>query len=203
MKLIAITMLLLTLVSPVAMAADTYKIDKSHSEALFRIRHLMSKVTGRFSDFDGTMTVDSSKPESSSVEFRIRTNSIDTNEPKRDKHLRSAEFFDVEKYPELTFKSKSIKSVGKNAFDVAGNLTMRGVTKPVTVRVDYLGNARDPWGNERAGFEVTTTLNRKDYGLLWNQRLDTGGYLLDDDVQVTINVEAIKQKPAEKAAPGR
>ncbi len=199
MKRILSAVLLVGAMTSALAAAETYKIDKSHSEASFRIRHLMSRVTGRFTDFDGVVNINRAKPLSSSVAFTIRTASIDTGEPNRDKHLRGAEFFEVDKYPEMKFQSTSMKSVGKDAYDVKGNLTMRGITKPVTVRVNYLGAAKDPFGNERAGFEVTTRLNRKDYGLLWNKSLDAGGYLLDDVVQVMIDIEAIKQKAAATA----
>jgi len=201
MKRILSAILLVGTITSAGMAAETYKIDRSHSEASFRIRHLMSRVSGRFTDFDGVVNINRAKPLTSSVAFTIRTASIDTGEPSRDKHLRSAEFFEVDKYPELKFQSTSIKSVGKDKYDVKGNLTMRGVTKPVTVRVNYLGAAKDPYGNERAGFEVTTRLNRKDYGISWNKSLDAGGYLLDDVVQVMIDIEAVKQAAA--SAPGR
>jgi len=202
MKRMFSAVLLVGAMTSAAMAAEAYKIDKSHSEASFRIRHLMSRVTGRFTDFDGLVNIDRKRPLSSSVAFTIRTASIDTGEPNRDNHLRSAEFFEVDKYPELKFQSTSIKAVGKDTYDVKGNLTMRGVTKPVTVRVDYLGAAKDPMGNERAGFEVTTKLNRKDYGIVWNKSLDAGGYLLDDVVQVMIEIQAVKQK-AGATATGR
>jgi polyisoprenoid-binding protein YceI len=177
-----------------ALAADSYTIDAGHSEVSFQIRHLVSQVRGRFNDFSGTIALDAAKPESSSVEFKIKATSVDTALADRDKHLRSADFFDVEKHPEITFKSTAIKASGKDTYAVTGNLTIRGVTKQVTLPVSFLGTARDPWGNDKAGFETATTLNRKDYGIVWNAALDAGGFILGDDVKVSINLEAQKAK---------
>ena len=179
--------------SPV-LAADTYVSDKAHSEATFTLRHLVSKLSGRFNDFTTSIKIDSAKPEASSVEFAIKAASIDTQNENRDKDLRSANFFEVEKHPEIMFKSTKITQAGKDKYSVTGSLTLHGVTKEVTVPVTFLGFAKDPWGNEKAGFEVSTTLNRKDFGLTWNKTLDSGGYLLGDDVTVNINLEAAKQK---------
>jgi len=177
-------------------AADNWTLDLAHSETTFTVRHLLSKVSGRFDKFDGRIVTDAAKPETSSVEFTIETASIDTNNEKRDAHLRSADFFDAEKHPTITFKSTRVEALGQNRFNVTGDLTMRGVTKPITLPVEFLGTQKDPWGNEKAGFALQTTLNRKDYGIVWNQTLDTGGYLLGDDVQVTINIEAVRKKDA-------
>ncbi len=177
-----------------AFAADTFTIDKNHSNATFKIRHLVGKVPGRFTDIAGTISIDRAKPEASSVEFVIQAKSIDTANPDRDKHLRSADFFDVERFSAITFKSKSVKPLGNNRFDVLGTLEMHGIAKDITLPVSFLGFGNDPWGNERAGFELTTTLNRKDFGILWNQTLDAGGFLLGDDVEVSIGIEAVKQK---------
>jgi polyisoprenoid-binding protein YceI len=177
------------------LAADTYNIDKVHSAAEFKIRHMVSQVGGKFDDFGGTVNFDKANPAASSVEFTIQTASIDTGTPDRDKHLRSADFFDVEKYPTLTFKSTKITpGSSKDTYNVTGNLTMHGVTKTVTLPVTFLGFVKDPWGNERAGFELETTLNRKDYGIVWNQALDAGGYLLGEDVKIAVNLEAVKKK---------
>jgi polyisoprenoid-binding protein YceI len=184
--------------SPV-FAVDTYVVDKSHSNAQFTIRHLMSKVTGKFTDVEGLVQVDRAKPEASSVEFKIKTASINTAEAKRDEHLRSPDFFDAEKYPEITFKSTTMKATGKDAYQVAGTLTMRGVSKEVTLPVTVLGEMKDPWGNDRAGFEVLTTLNRKDYNIIWNKTLDAGGYMLGDDVTVAVTLEAVKKKDTASA----
>ncbi len=177
-----------------AVAADTYSVDGAHSEASFQVKHLVGKVRGHFADFKGTVQVDPAKPEASSVEFSIQAASIDTANADRDKHLKNADFFDVEKFPEITFKSTKIALAGKDKYAVTGTFTMHGVSKTVTLPVAFLGFGKDPWGNERAGFEVTTTLNRKDYGISWNKALDTGGYVLGDDVAVTITLETIKKK---------
>jgi len=182
-----------------ALAADTYQFDKSHTTVGFQVRHLVTNVGGRFQDFSGTIQVDRAKPESSSVEFTIQTASIDTNESKRDEHLKSPDFFDVAKQPTITFKSTSVKPTGKDAYEVAGNLTLRGVTKRITLPVTFLGEGKDPWGNEKMGFEIATTLDRKDYGMSWNKALDQGGVLVGDEVKVQISVEANKVKQAADA----
>ena len=178
----------------VAVAADTYVVDKTHSEALFTIKHLMSRVTGRFSDLSGSIAVDVANPAASSVEFTINAASIDTNAADRDKDLRSPNFFDVEKYPTITFKSSKVTPAGKDKFTVEGSLTMHGVAKQVSLPVEFLGFGKDPWGNDKAGFAVETVLNRKDYGLNWNKALDQGGFLLGDEVKVVISLEAAKKK---------
>jgi len=184
------------LVAASAFAADTFVVDKAHSEALFQVRHLVSRVTGRFDDFSGTINVDRANPSVSSVEINIKTTSIDTGNENRDKDLRSPNFFEVDKYPEISFKSTSIKPTAKkDTYDVTGTFTMHGVTKTITVPVEFLGFIKDPRGNERAGFTVHTTLNRKDYGITWNRVLDNGGTLLGDDVNVTVNIEAAKAAP--------
>jgi polyisoprenoid-binding protein YceI len=184
-----------TLTAGTALAGETYAIDKGHSQAGFSVRHLgISKVPGRFTDFEGTVDVDQAKPEASKVEFTIKAASIDTNEANRDKHLRSADFFDVEKFPTITFKSTKVVSKGKDKYDVTGSFTLHGVTKEITLPVTVLGFVKDPWGNQRVGFETAITLNRKDYGLVWNKTLDGGGLLVGDDVDVTITVEAAKKK---------
>jgi polyisoprenoid-binding protein YceI len=175
-------------------AGDSYVVEKAHSDALFTIRHMMSRITGRFSDFSGTINVDTGNPAASSVEFTINTPSIDTSLPDRDKDLRGPNFFDVEKYPTLTFKSTKITAASKDKFTVDGTLTMHGVSKPLSLAVEFLGFGKDPWGNDKAGFALETTLNRKDYGLVWNKALDQGGFLLGDDVKVVINLETAKKK---------
>jgi len=181
------------------LSAETYVVDKNHSDASFRIRHFASKVRGRFADFEGTINADPAKPEASSVTFTIKTASIDTSQPDRDKHLKSADFFAVEKYPEITFKSSKMTPAGKDKYDVTGTLTMHGVSKEVTLPVTYLGTVKDPRGNERASFEIDTKLNRKDFGMTWNRALDAGGFMLSDDVDVEIALETMKKAP--EAAP--
>jgi polyisoprenoid-binding protein YceI len=169
----------------------TYQIDKAHSEATFQVRHLLSRVRGRFSDFAGTILFDEATPARSAVEFTVQTSSIDTAEPDRDKHLRSGDFFDVENFPTLTFMSESVTPHGGGHFDVAGTLTIRGTSKAITIPITYLGTARDPWGRERAAFEAEVTLNRKDFGLNWNAALETSGFLVGDDVRVSLSIQAV------------
>ncbi len=173
--------------------ARTYKIDKSHSEAIFQVRHLVTRVRGRFSDFEGTIVLDEASPEQSSVEFTIQATSIDTNEPDRDKHLRSDDFFAVEQFKTITFKSKKVTKRGGETFDVAGDLTIRGVTKDITLPVTHLGKAKDPWGNDKVGFETEITINRKDFGLKWNAPLEAGGFLVGDEVKVSLSIQAAGQ----------
>jgi polyisoprenoid-binding protein YceI len=171
----------------------TYKIDKAHSEAIFQVRHLVTKVRGRFTDFEGTIQFNEAAPEQSSVNFTIHATSIDTAEPDRDKHLRTADFFDVETYPTITFHSKRITRRGGETFDVVGDLTMHGVTREVVLPVAHMGKATDPWGGQRIGFEAETTLNRKDFGLNWNAMLEAGGFLVGDEVKVSIEIQAVGQ----------
>jgi polyisoprenoid-binding protein YceI len=179
--------------SPVA--ADTLVIDPVHSEVSFQIRHFVTNVRGRFTDFAGTIVADKDKPEASQVEFTVRAASIDTAQENRDKHLRSADFFDAERFPEITFKSTKVKATGKDKYAVTGNLTMHGVTRPIILAVTNMGSA-GTGADAKFGFEGTTTLNRKDFGILWNKALDAGGYVLGDDVTVSINIEATHKKEA-------
>ena len=187
-------------VAATAGAADTYTFDKVHSDVGFQIRHLVSKVRGRFTDYEGTILVDKAKPEASSVELKIKAASIDTGNENRDKDLRSPNFFEVEKYPEITFKSTKITPKGGDRYDVTGTLTMHGVSKEVTLPVAFLGFVSAGRMGDRAGFETSITLNRKDYGIVWNRPLDVGGTILGDDVLISINVEANKKQPPSPAA---
>jgi len=189
----------LTTLAALPLQAESYKIDPSHSEVGFTIRHMVSNVRGRFNDFAGTVDMDPKAPQKGSVEFSVKTTSIDTGNANRDKHLRTAEFFDVEKYPEITFKSDSVKPAGKDKYNVTGTLTMHGVSKKVTLPVTFNGEGKDPWGNTRAGFETATKLDRKEYGIVWNKAIDNGGVLLGDDVNVSINLETVKAAPAAAA----
>ena len=174
-------------------AMRTYKIDKAHSEVIFQVRHLVTKVRGRFDDFEGTVAINEDTPELSSVEFTIQATSISTNEPQRDTHLRSADFFEVDKYPTITFKSKTVRRKSSESFDIVGDLSIHGVTREIVLPVTHLGKAKDPWGNERAGFEAEITLNRKDFGLMWNAPLEVGGFLVGDEVKVSLSVQAVAQ----------
>lgn len=173
-------------------AATRYQVDAVHSEVSFSIRHLVTNVRGFFTDFSGTILYNAAAPEKSSVEFRIQAASINTHNAKRDEHLRSPDFFDVAKFPEITFISKRVERISDKEFRVTGELTMHGVTKVITLPVMYNGEVKDPWGNVKAGFSTQYRLNRKDFGINWNQTLDTGGLVLGDEVDVSINLEAQK-----------
>lgn len=174
-----------------ATAVRTFAIDKTHSEAAFQVRHLITKVRGRFDDFGGRIEFNADQPAASTVTFEIQAASIDTSTPDRDAHLRSDDFFAVEKYPTITFASTKIEPTGGNDYAVTGNLTMRGVTKAITIPVTFLGTAGDPWGNQRIAFEGEVTINRKDFGLNWNAALEAGGFLVGDDVKIALSVQAV------------
>ena len=176
---------------------ETFLLDKNHTQIGFKVRHFVSKVSGRFAKFEGTIVLDRAKPEDSSVEVRIEATSIDTGVPNRDKHLNSADFFDTAKFPEITFKSTKIAAKGKDAFEVTGDLTMRGVTKPVTLTVTSNGFVGDGMGGKKAGFDVTGKLDRKDFGVSWNKSVDQNA-MLSDEVEILITIEA--DKPAPKPA---
>jgi polyisoprenoid-binding protein YceI len=171
-------------------ATETYTIDPVHSGVTFKIRHLVSKTPGRFDDFGGTITLDREDMTKSSVEFTIKAASIDTDNEDRDKHLRSADFFEVEKYPEITFKSTKIEKHEGDTYHVTGDFTMHGVTKSITIPVEILGFGPTPSGGKVAGFETKFEINRKDYGIIWNKALDAGGLILGEDVEVAITLEA-------------
>jgi polyisoprenoid-binding protein YceI len=192
-KITILTALMLCLGFGSAAAEGTYGIDSVHSNVGFKIRHLVSKVSGDFTDFDGTLVADFENLDNSSVEFAIQAASIDTKNEKRDGHLRSSDFFDVEKYPEITFKSSKITRVDDDTFKVTGTLTMRGVAKEISLMVDFLGEM-SAMGGTRAGYELTTTLNRMDYGVSWNRAVEAGGFVLGDEVEVNIALELIRQE---------
>ena len=185
---------LFVIAAPLFAAPEVWTIDKNHSEATFTVKHLMSRVSGRFDQFDAEIVVDRENPAGSSVEFTIQTASINTFNESRDKHLRSGDFFDAEKNPTITFKSTSIApSKTKDLYHVTGDLTMRGITRRIVLPVRFLGFAKDPRGNEKAGFEIETTVNRKDYEINWNRALDQGGFVLGDEVKVSINLQVKKK----------
>jgi len=172
----------------------TYAVDKVHSEATFQVRHLVTRVRGRFPELEGTIQYNAENPEASSVSFTIDAGSIDTNTADRDAHLRSEDFFHVDKHPKITFVSSKITSKGDGEFDVLGTLTIRGVAKEVTLPVTFLGGAKDPWGQAKIGFEAEYTLNRKDFGLTWNAALETGGFLVGDEVKIALAIQAVAQQ---------
>jgi len=183
------------------MAVETWTLDTSHSSIRFSVRHLViAKVHGRFARWTGVLTGDQAVPTSWNLDVHIDASSIDTNEPKRDEHLRSADFLDVEHFPELTFRSRSVEKVGEKHLRVSGDLTIRGVTRPVVFDTELLGQAKDPWGNDRLGFEAKTSLERKDFGLVWNQVLESGGLAVADKVEIALEVEAVRQQAATAAA---
>ncbi len=174
-------------------AAGTYAIDPSHSEVGFSVRHLMvSKVRGRFSDVVGSIVV-ADDPLTSSVEVTIGTASIDTGDEKRDAHLRSGDFFDVERYPTMTYRSLEVLPAGPGRWLVEGHLTLNGVTRPVPLSITFEGAAADPWGGVRAGFSARAELDREDFGLNWNQALEAGGVVVGKKVSIEIEVEAVRQ----------
>lgn len=170
----------------------TWSIDASHSSVSFSVRHMMvAKTRGRFSSFAGTINV-ADDPAASTTEVTIDASSVDTHDAKRDDHLRSPDFFDAATYPELTFRSTALEPRGDDEFRLVGDLTVRGVTRPVTLDVEVGGVAQDPWGGTRVGFTATGTLNRSDFGLEWNAALETGGVLIGDKIKVELDVEAVK-----------
>ena len=174
-------------------AGRTFAIDKTHSEVTFQVRHLVTRVRGRFTDFSGTIQFNQAQPEQSSVTFTINTASVDTGTPDRDAHLRTDDFFGADTYPTINFVSSRVTKKNDERFDVAGTLTIRNVAKEITLPISYVGEAKDPWGNARAGFEFEMTLNRKDFGLTWNAALETGGFLVGDEVKISVSVQAIAQ----------
>lgn len=174
--------------------AVTYAIDPDHSQVIFKVKHMgISTVTGRFDLVEGSYTFDEAEIGNSSVETTIQTASINTNKQKRDDHLKSPDFLNVDKYPTITFKSKEVKK-GGDGLIIVGDLTINGVTKQVELDAEYGGKAVDPMGNERTAFTAETKIDRKDYGITWNKTLDTGGLVVGDDVRIELEVEGIKKK---------
>jgi|SRR5688500_15862747 polyisoprenoid-binding protein YceI len=180
-----------------ATAATTltaWAIDPAHSHVEFAVRHLMiATVKGRFAAVRGTVYSDDADPAKGRAEIEIDVDSIDTREPQRDAHLKSADFFDAAKYPAITFKSTRVADASGDRFTLIGDLTMHGVTREIALDVTSEGRNRDPWGGERAGFTATTKIKRGDFGLTWNQALETGGVLVGDDVKVSLEIELVKQ----------
>jgi polyisoprenoid-binding protein YceI len=155
---------------------------------------VVSKTTGRFMDYAGFIDMDAEAGTVKAIEATIKTGSVNTNHEKRDAHLRNADFFDVEHYPTMTFKMKSYKKTAEG-YSAVGDLTLRGVTKEIALVGHYNGAMKDPWGNTRAGFNAEGKLNRKDFGMVWNKTLDSGGLVVGDEVQIRLDVECIKAKP--------
>jgi polyisoprenoid-binding protein YceI len=179
--------------SAVADVTGEYTVDVEHTRIGIRARHAMvTTVRGSFSDFEGAARLDAVDPGASSVALRIRTASIDTGVADRDAHLRSADFLDVERYPEITFASTSVEQQDDDVYRVTGDLTIKDVTRPVTVDFLLTGSALDPWGNLRVGFEGAVAIKRSEWGLTWNTVLDTGGVLVSDRIQIEFDVSAIR-----------
>lgn len=205
MKMILAVVAVLSLSS--ALRAETYEIDGAHSNVGFRIKHLVGRVPGRFTKFSGTVEYTPGKPESWKVDATIDPASINTDNDKRDGHLKSADFFDVEKCKEMTFKSTKVTDVKGDSAKLAGDLTMHCVTKPVVLDLDLGGITKTAWGTVEAGFSARGKINRKEWGIVFNKTLDNGGLMLGEDVEINIDVEAGLKAPegakADKKAPAK
>ena len=175
----------------------TWQIDYTHSDISFSVRHMMiSKVNGRFADWNGTIDFDPQNPANTTVDVTVQLASVDTREQQRDDHLRSPDFFDVANFPEMHFKSTNVEQDDDDEGKLYGELTIRGITKPVVLDVEYAGQAQSPWGTTSAGFSAEATLNRKDWELTWNQALETGGVLVSDKIKIAIELELVQQAEA-------
>jgi len=194
-RIIASVATLIALSLPGLALASTWSLDPDHSNVGFKVRHLMvSNVRGNFEKFTGTIDINDKDIARSSVQVSVDTNSINTNVQKRDAHLRSADFFDVAKYPTMTFVSKKVVKVGTNRLQVTGYLTLHGVTKEVVLDVEGpSAESKDPWGNIRKGATATAKINRKDFGLVWNKALETGGVAVGDEVTIILEAEMIRK----------
>jgi polyisoprenoid-binding protein YceI len=190
----SIALAFLGLVAAAAAArADTWKIDPAHTTVEFSVRHMMiSNVKGQFEKLSGTISANGSDPNSVQINAVIDATSINTRVEKRDAHLKSAAFLDVDKYPTITFKSTKVEPDGSNKWKVTGDLTLRGVTKPVVLEVETTAPIKDPSGKTRAGASATTKIDRKDFGVLWNKPMEAGGVLVGDEVAISIEVEAVQ-----------
>ena len=178
-------------------ALQTYAVDPSHSRLGFAVRHLgFSKVRGSFEQFDGTLRMAPGELDTLEAEAVVQTATITTNNAGRDEHLRSGDFFLVDEHPTITFTSTGVRDVSGDSFTLVGDFTMRGVTKPIELKAEFLGSGKDPWGNEKAAFEARTTINRKDFGLNWNAALEAGGFLVSDDVEIVLEIQAALQQEA-------
>ncbi|MBS1628146.1 MAG: YceI family protein [Bacteroidetes bacterium] len=173
---------------------STYKIDAAHSEITFKAKHLMiTNVTGSFTQFEATIESEKEDFTDAKISFEANTASVNTNNTQRDEHLKSNDFFATEKYPVLKFVSTEFKKIDGNDYALTGNLTIKNTTQPVTLNVEFLGLAKDPWGQTKAGFEATGKINRTDFGLTWNAALEAGGVLVSEDIKLNFNVQFVKQ----------
>jgi len=192
-RIILITGAVLLAFGATAFATETFEVDVVHSDVSFKVRHFVSKSSGRFDDFSGTFVVDREDMTKSTVEFAVKMASIDTDNDSRDNHLKSADFFDVEKYPDMTFKSTGITKTGESTYDVTGQFNLHGVTKEIVIPVEVLGFHEGEKGSQ-AGFEMDFVINRKDFGIIWNKALDAGGFVLGEDVEINITLETHSSK---------
>ncbi|OEV10950.1 polyisoprenoid-binding protein YceI [Streptomyces sp. Amel2xB2] len=184
----------MTTATDYAKLTGDYELDPTHTRIGFVARHAMvTKVRGAFNEFTGTAHIDGEKPEQSSVELVIKAESIDTRNADRDGHLRSNDFLKMDEYPEITFRSTGVRQDGDDAFEVTGDLTIKGVTRSVTIPLSFEGQATDPFGNSRIGLEGSTTINRQDFGVSWNAPLETGGLLVSDKVTLEFEISAVKK----------
>jgi polyisoprenoid-binding protein YceI len=171
----------------------SWNIDNAHTLVQFAVRHMMlSKVRGQFEKYGGSVNLDEANPAATSLDVKIETASINTREPQRDGHLRSADFFDSEKYPVMEFKSKRVEVTGDTTAKLFGDLTIKDISKEVAMNVEYTGKAKSPWGTTSVGFTGATKINRKDWGLTWNKAIETGGVLVGDDIDITIELELVE-----------
>jgi polyisoprenoid-binding protein YceI len=178
---------------------DSWGIDTAHSEIAFSVKHLaISRLHGRFARWTGSLAFEQAHPERAQVEVKIESASIDTHDPKRDAHLNSFEFLDTQRFPEIVFRSGTVEKSKHGHFDMKGDLSIAGVTRAVTLDVEITGHATDPWGAQRTGFTASTSIDRRDFGLVWNQVLEAGGLLVGEMVEIRIELEAFKRT----AAPG-
>jgi polyisoprenoid-binding protein YceI len=176
------------------MANLTWAIDPTHSEIGFKVKHMMfTNVSGKFNTFTATIENEDNQFETSTIHFEAEINSIDTNNADRDNHLKSADFFDAEKFPKLSFKSSTVKKISENEFEIEGELTVKDVTKTITLATEYSGLMLDPWGNTKAGLSIAGKINRKEFGLTWNAALETGGVLVGEEVKLFVEVQLLKQ----------
>src|SRR5690606_27862583 len=176
------------------MAKSIWAIDPTHSEIGFKVKHMMfTNVSGKFNAFEATIENEDDQFDTSVVSFSAEVNSVDTNNADRDNHLRSADFFDVEQFPKISFKSTEIKKINEGQFKVSGDLTIKDVTQDVTLDAEYSGLMKDPWGNTKAGVSLNGKINRKEFGLAWNAALETGGVLVGEDIKLAAEVQLIKQ----------
>ncbi|NBD11431.1 MULTISPECIES: YceI family protein [Corallococcus] len=193
---------LLAVAAPSFAFASAWEIDSSHSSAQFGVKHMMvSTVRGTFSNVKGTVNLDDKDITKSTIEATLDATTVNTNEPKRDEHLRSPDFFDVAKYPTITFKSTKVAKAGKDKLNVTGDLTMHGVTKPVVLAVEGpTPETKDAWGNVRRGATATTKIKRSDFGLTWNKALEAGGVAVGDEISITLDLETTKKAEEAPAA---